>query len=149
MFRRRTPQPAIAPEIDGCVLVVDDDPRQRIEVANCLTRIGLRVVECGDGDSVLELVGAEQPDLVILDINLPGRDGDSLVGDIHAGHPQTKILLMTGDPERARAANEARLDVFTVMEKPVPLRALVRFVTSAIVASRGRSWEPRPGLHRL
>ncbi|MBO6783251.1 MAG: response regulator [Alphaproteobacteria bacterium] len=121
---------------EGRVLVVDDDPRQRYEVASCLARAGLQVFECEDGAAVLDGIEEVHPHLVILDINSPHRDGDLIARDIIDRHPDVKILLMTGDPERARSANEAHLKVFTVMEKPVPLRALVRFVTSSVAASK-------------
>ena len=57
------------------VLVVDDEPLIRDVVARYLEREGFRVVECGDGETARALVERHEPDLVVLDVMLPGTDG--------------------------------------------------------------------------
>ncbi len=135
MFGRKKIQTPPMPQVSGTVLIVDDDPRQRTELSDCLVRTGVHVIECARGDIVLDALREYPADLVILDVNLPGRRGDELVDDIHAQSPDTKILLMTGNPDNVVAINEAHLAVFATLEKPVPLRSLVRFVTSALSAA--------------
>ena len=134
-----------SPKVHGTVLIVDDDPVQRREVASCLARTGIHVVECGHGDFVMAMIEEATPDLVLLDINLPGRHGDELALDIHTRYPNTKVLLMTARSQSMFDANAAHLPVFAVLEKPVPLRALIRFVSSAIAATRGAHWNTDAG----
>lgn len=142
-FERKRERPA-APMITGTVMVVDDDPAQRTEVSTCLARRGVHVVECGHGDVVLRMIEENAPDMVLLDINLPGRRGDDLAREIHIRYPAMKVLLITAEPQCVVDAYQAHLPVFAVLEKPVPLRALVRFVTSALAATRGAHWNTAP-----
>ena len=60
------------------ILVVDDEPIVREVVVRYLERDGHRTVEAGDGDSARELLERELPNLVVLDVMLPGTDGLSL-----------------------------------------------------------------------
>ena len=57
------------------VLVVDDDPHIRQLLVFALGKAGLGTVEAADGEAALALVAAKQPDLIILDINMPRMDG--------------------------------------------------------------------------
>ena len=57
------------------VLVTDDDPTVREVVADYLTRDGHEVVQAATGDEALRLVDVRTPDLVVLDLMLPGIDG--------------------------------------------------------------------------
>ncbi len=57
------------------VLVVDDEPTIREIVITYLKRDGYRTLEAADGDRARELIETERPDLVVLDLMLPGTDG--------------------------------------------------------------------------
>lgn len=128
--------PAPRVEVLGTVLVVDDDPRQRIELCHGLARAGADVVQRARGDEVMDAIASVKPRLVILDVCLPGRNGDELAREIALRHPETKVLLMTGDTSKCAEVNGAHLPVFAVLEKPVPLRALIRFVRSALLGTQ-------------
>jgi len=67
------------------VLVVDDEPTIREIVVKYLARDGFRTLEAADGDRARELVQAERPDLVVLDVMLPGTDGLELCRWIRSG----------------------------------------------------------------
>ena len=66
------------------MLVVDDEPTVRDIVGQYLTRDGFRVIATGDGRDVMGLVELESPDLVVLDIMLPGIGGLELCRAIRA-----------------------------------------------------------------
>ncbi len=57
------------------VLVVDDEPIVRNVVVRYLKREGYRTLEAGDGDTARAMLERDQPDLVVLDLMLPGTDG--------------------------------------------------------------------------
>ena len=59
----------------GLVLVVDDEPKIVRQARDYLENSGFRVVSAGDGTTALALARHERPDLVVLDLNLPGVDG--------------------------------------------------------------------------
>lgn len=113
------------------VLIVDDDPAQRHEIVTCLGDLGIHTAQAEDGATAVEMVHALKPAVVIMDIRMPrlnGVDAVHLIG----GHAATKIILVTGDPESLYRANTSNLNVFTVIEKPIPLRNLSRFVMKAL-----------------
>ncbi len=57
------------------ILVVEDDPASRILMTHVLQNANYRVLALGDGEAALAAVGSERPDLVVLDLGLPGMDG--------------------------------------------------------------------------
>ncbi len=65
--------------VSGTVLVVDDDPSARVLMARLLAREGFRVEEAADGPSALELARDLHPDLITLDVMMPGMDGWSVL----------------------------------------------------------------------
>ena len=77
----------------GEVLVVDDEPMVREVVARYLERDGLRVHEAADGDRAMAWLSANRPDLVVLDIMLPGVDGLAILRHLRAAGDIPVILL--------------------------------------------------------
>jgi putative two-component system response regulator len=119
------------PAVSGRVLVVDDGPANVALLQQLLTREGHSVLTASDGLEALAIVERERPDLVLTDVQMPGRDGHELCRAIKA-HPATRltpVVLITslqGREERLKGIN-AGADDFVV--KPVDgheLRARVR-----------------------
>ncbi|MEV8372694.1 response regulator transcription factor [Kribbella sp. NPDC056861] len=79
------------------VLVVDDHPVVRsgligmLAVTNDIEVVG----EAGDGEEALALVESTRPDVVLMDLRMPRRDGVSATGAIVSGYPATKVLVLT------------------------------------------------------
>lgn len=117
--------------VSQMVLIVDDDPAQRHEIVTCLSDLGISTAQAEDGATAVEMVRTLRPAVVIMDIRMPRLNGVDAVQVIGA-HARTKIILVTGDPDSLYRANTSKLDVFTVIEKPIPLRSLSRFVLRAL-----------------
>jgi two-component system alkaline phosphatase synthesis response regulator PhoP len=81
------------------VLVVDDEPKIRMTVRGYLEADGLEVVEAADGPSGLQAVTRERPDLVVLDVMLPGLDGFQVLRRIRETSRVPVILLTARDEE--------------------------------------------------
>lgn len=115
------------------VLVVDDDALQRREIARCLSDLGIETCEEENGKDAVETIQRHRPAVVIMDIRMPVLDGVEAVKALgkHPGY-DPKIILITGDPDSLYRANRMGLKVFGVVEKPIPLRVLSRFVTNAL-----------------
>ena len=75
------------------VLVVDDEPMVRSLLVRLLRMEGYDVVEAGDGQAALDLVAGREPDLVLLDVMMPVRDGLDVLGDLRKKTDVPVILV--------------------------------------------------------
>ena len=76
-----------------------------------------------------------KPSVVLLDIKMPAMDGLTAAKQLVEMPWRPKVILMSRFDENVRIANKAELPVFAVLEKPVPLRLLARFVWEALEGS--------------
>jgi DNA-binding NtrC family response regulator len=123
------------PKGTRAVIVVDDDPLQRMQLIDCLSDLGIEVLEEEEGNSALVTIKRVRPAVVIMDVRMPVLDGIAAAQVIPTLGYNPKIILMTGDPDSLYRANTTKLDVFAVIEKPIPLRTLSRFVLKALELS--------------
>ncbi len=92
------------------IVIVEDNPDNMKLIQTLLRLKGHTLTGLESGDGLLETLERELPDLVLMDIQLPERDGYALLGDIRASpHASTRVIAltahaMTGDRERALAA---------------------------------------------
>lgn len=114
------------------VLIVDDEKLQRDQLVDCLSDLNIEIFQGANGEEALEIIESHSPNLVIMDIRMPVLDGVSTVDQLARRSGRTKIILMTGDPTSLKSAYDRRPDVFTIIEKPIPLRVLRRFVIDAL-----------------
>lgn len=118
--------------ISAKVLVVDDDPLQRGEIAEFLSRRGVDVIVADNGFAAFHEIKKAHPAVVVMDMKMPGLDGihvSRLVGKLDY---QPKVILMSGYPEYVYKAHQEEANIFAVIEKPVPLKALARFIADAL-----------------
>ncbi len=129
---------------DPRVLVVDDEPIVREVVTAYLRRDGLVVDEAADGPTALELVETFRPDLVVLDVMLPGVDGFSILqrlrrdGDI-------PVILLTARAEEPDRVLGLELGADDYVVKPFSPRELAARVRTVLRRSEG----PAPVAERL
>ena len=86
----------MAPSEPAHVLIVDDDPRVRATLARYLAGEGFRVGEAGDGASMRACLARGPPDLILLDLDLPGEDGLTLARELRATRAGIGIVIITG-----------------------------------------------------
>jgi DNA-binding response OmpR family regulator len=112
------------------VLVVDDEPMVREVVATYLQRDGLRVHEVGDGPSAEAWLETHRPDLVVLDVMLPGTDGLTILRKLRAeGHIPVILLTARADEVDRVVGLELGADDYVVKPfSPRELAARVRNV---------------------
>lgn len=78
------------------VVVVDDQPMMRAAFRTILEAAGHEVVgEAGDGDEALDVTERHAPDVVLMDVRMPGRDGLSTTAAIVGRHPDAKVVVLT------------------------------------------------------
>jgi len=123
---------AATPKGSRAVLVVEDDPLQRIQLIDCLTDLGIEILQEEEGKAALETIRQARPAVVIMDVRMPVLDGIAAAQVIPSLGYLPKIILMTGDPDSLHRANTSKLEIYAVIEKPIPLRTLSRFVLNAL-----------------
>ncbi len=123
------------------VLVVDDDARLRALLSRYLAEQGFRVTTAGHAAEAREQMRFMQPDLLVLDVMMPGETGLSLTNSLRAQRADLPILLLTarGAPEDRIAGFEAGADdylgkPFEPYELVLRLRAMLRRVVPAAPA---------------
>jgi two-component system phosphate regulon response regulator OmpR len=90
------PPPATRPDK---ILVVDDDARIRDLLKRYLTQEGFDVLMAEDGKSLTRVLLRDTPDLIVLDLMMPGEDGLSICRRLRAGNDQTPIIMLTAKGE--------------------------------------------------
>ncbi len=92
-----------APTARVRVVVVDDHPMWRDGVRADLERDGrfLVVAEAGDVAGAVRVVTAHRPDLVLMDLNLPGGSGSEAIAEVMATLPRTRVLVLSASAEQA------------------------------------------------
>ncbi|MEX0171094.1 response regulator transcription factor [Streptomyces sp. LMG1-1-1.1] len=128
------------------ILVVDDDPTVAEVVTGYLERTGLTVEHAGDGTDALRRAAERRPDLVVLDLMLPGLDGLEVCRRLRADGPVPVIMLTArGDEEDRITGLEVGADDYVT--KPFSPRELVLRVESVLRRSRSAAGAVvRPGL---
>lgn len=77
------------------LLLVEDDPALRTTLLRSLTRLGWRVQICADGDTALDQWHSGEPDVVLLDLSLPGLDGLQVLTQARHSGLRTPVLILT------------------------------------------------------
>jgi DNA-binding NtrC family response regulator len=75
--------------------VVDDEPDIRLLYRSAFERLGVDVAVAVDGDRALEVARAWQPDVVILDLQMPGRSGESALPEFAAVSPASAVIVVS------------------------------------------------------
>jgi UDP-3-O-acyl N-acetylglucosamine deacetylase len=114
------------------ILVVDDEDKVRESVKEVLTDEGYRVLDTADATCVLEMIEAEQPGLVLLDIWMPKIDGIGLLKEIKSKKPSTNVVMISGHGNIHTAVTATKFGAFDFIEKPVSLDGLLHTVQRAL-----------------
>lgn len=110
----------------GRILVVEDNPKNLKLVRDVLTFSGYEVIEATSGEDGVRLAAEEEPDLILMDLQLPGIDGAEALRQIRVSshNPDVTVVAVT-----AFAMNDDREQAFEsgfngYVEKPISVRAL-------------------------
>ncbi|HOA02253.1 MAG TPA: response regulator transcription factor, partial [Dermatophilaceae bacterium] len=114
------------------VLVVDDDPTVREVVAGYLSRAGLTVDEAADGMDALARARHTPPDLVVLDLMLPGLDGLEVLRRLRAERGNLPVVLLTARGEESDRVLGLEVGADDYVTKPFSARELVLRVQSIL-----------------
>ena len=113
------------------VLIVDDEPQIRRVLRTTLSSHGYAVIEARTGDEALEVIRSEQVNLILLDLNMPGRSGLEVCSEIRASGDVPIIMLTVRNSERDKVqALDAGADDYVV--KPFGSEELMARIRAAL-----------------
>jgi two-component system response regulator CpxR len=128
----------------GQILIIDDDRELAGMLGEYLEREGFGVTSAADADAATDALAAREPDLVILDVMMPGRSGLDLLRELRATRPRMPVLMLTarGDPVDRIVGLELGADdylpkPFDPRELAARVRAILRRAPSPGAADAG------------
>ncbi|MFL6625969.1 MAG: sigma 54-interacting transcriptional regulator [Vitreoscilla sp.] len=114
------------------ILVVDDDPDLLKLLSMRLAAAGYRVTAAESAEEALVKIAMERPQLVLSDVQLPGKDGLALFDAIRVQHPSLPVILLTAHGTIPDAVEATSRGVFTYLTKPFDGKALLDVIANAI-----------------
>jgi two-component system, NtrC family, nitrogen regulation response regulator NtrX len=121
------------------ILVVDDEPQILQTVAGILLDEGFEVITAADGEAALKMAAEETPDLVLLDISLPGMDGLEVLEDLKKRHPGLPVVMVSAYGSVENAVKATRLGAYDFIEKPPHADKILLTVRNGL--EMARLWE--------
>lgn len=117
---------------DPDILLVEDDPRQCAEFEDFFQLIGVSYRIATDGPTAMRFLETSLPRIVLMDIRLPGASGIEVSKAILRRAERPVVLLMSGHTESVFEAHQSAGRAFRVIEKPIDLRVLAKFIDDVL-----------------
>lgn len=117
------------------ILVVDDQFGIRVLLQEVLEREGYEVLQAGSGVQALQIIQSQHPDLVLLDMKIPGMDGIEILTNIRKSNPDLKVIMMTAYGELDLVKEASALSAIGHFTKPFDIDELRHFVNRALGGS--------------
>ena len=114
------------------ILVVDDEKNIRSSLEGILKDEGYRVRGVGTGEDLLKQIAQAIPDLVVLDVWLPGMDGLQALEEVKRLHPELPVIMISGHSNVETAVKATKLGAYDFIEKPLSLEKTVLAVRNAL-----------------
>jgi UDP-3-O-acyl N-acetylglucosamine deacetylase len=130
------------------ILIVDDEKNIVSSLTGILTDEGYEVSMTGDGLEALEIIQTDPPDLILLDIWLPGMDGIEVLKTVKTYHPEIEVLIMSGHGTIETAVKATKLGAQDFIEKPFSLDRITQSIAEVLknkhASSRAEDKSPHP-----
>ncbi|MFH0822761.1 MAG: response regulator [Pseudomonadota bacterium] len=114
------------------VLLVDDEQEFASTLAERLTLRGMRVRTAGGGQEALRCISEEVPDIVVLDLMMPGMNGLTVLNRIKEDHPAMAVILLTGMGSVGDGMKGMQMGAFDYLMKPLDIEGLVTKIREAL-----------------
>ena len=119
-------------QVNGTVLVVDDEERIRSSLRGILSDEGFRVVDTGHAPGVMDLIAQESPAIVLLDVWMPEMDGIELLRRIKAEQPRVPVIMISGHANIQSAVAATKLGAADFLQKPFSVSGLLSSIARAL-----------------
>ncbi|MCX5873740.1 MAG: sigma-54 dependent transcriptional regulator [Deltaproteobacteria bacterium] len=120
----------------GKILIVDDDAQLRLSFEKILTAEGHKVQMSATGEGGLDIVKTHAPDMVVMDVRLPGMDGLQTFKAMHEVDAKLPVIIMTAYGTTDTAIEATKLGAFDYLLKPFDIPEMLSAIQKALEASR-------------
>ena len=120
------------------ILVIDDETNIVNSLKEILSDEGYDVLITEDGLNAFDIIQSDPPDLLLLDVWLPGMDGIEVLKTVKTYHPEIEVLVMSGHGTIDTAVKATKLGAFDFIEKPFSMDSLTQSVKSALGLKKTR-----------
>jgi two-component system, NtrC family, nitrogen regulation response regulator NtrX len=114
------------------ILIVDDEPSILQSLRGLLSDEGFGVITAATGYEALKIIDAESPDLVLLDIWMPGIDGIETLKEIKKVNPHIQVIIISGHGSIETAVKATKLGAFDLIEKPLSIDKIIVAINNAL-----------------
>jgi two-component system nitrogen regulation response regulator NtrX len=114
------------------ILIVDDEPSILQSLSGLLTDEGFEVITTNNGYEALKIIDTETPDLVLLDIWMPGIDGMETLKEIKKNSSTLPVIIITGHGSVETAVKATKLGAFDLIEKPLNIDKVIVAINNAL-----------------
>jgi DNA-binding NtrC family response regulator len=121
------------------VLLVDDEVAFTRTLAQRLMMRDLRVTIAHDGEQALSKIKQEKPDVIILDLNMPGMHGMDVLRETKKTYPDTQVIILTGHGTDKEEEEARRLGGYGFLKKPTDIDTLERTIVAAFREKAART----------
>ena len=114
------------------ILIVDDEPSILQSLSGLLSDEGFEITTAANGYEALKIVDTESPDLVLLDIWMPGIDGIETLKEIKKNNPHIQVIIISGHGTIETAVKATKLGAFDLIEKPLSIDKVIVAINNAL-----------------
>jgi two-component system response regulator AtoC len=114
------------------LLIVDDEPNVRRVLGTRLEQAGFTTTRAASGEQALDLVRAQDPDLVITDLKMPGMDGMELLCRLQRAFPEIPVVMLTAHGTVDNAVAAMKRGACDFITKPFDKQRVIELVTKAL-----------------
>ncbi len=114
------------------ILLVDDEEEFVTTLAERLELRGLQARAATNGEDALHMIEADTPQIVILDVMMPGLGGLEVLKQIKSQNPQIHVILLTGRGSTKEGIEGMQLGAFDYLMKPIDIEELIKKMQEAI-----------------
>ena len=120
------------------ILIIDDEKNIRAELSGLLGDEGYRTITAAEPNEGIRLFLEESPDVILLDVRLPGRSGLDLLEEIRRRDAEVPVIVMSGQATIDAAVRATKLGAFDYLEKPLDPERLLLTVRNSLETGRLR-----------
>jgi DNA-binding response OmpR family regulator len=118
------------------IMLVDDEEDFVRTLSERLQMRDLKKNTAFDGEQALKIVSDKEPDIMILDLKMPGIDGMEVLRRVRNAYPNIQVIIQTGHGNDLDEAEARQLGVFDYLKKPVDIELLVERIKAAARSMR-------------